>query len=103
MARDHLSGLAAAYAAANLSSGQLVPVLLKAARSGSTWLGSILQEVSHRPFYLEAHGPPAALQMELVLSGVGFSTNPVGTNATRDAWAAFGRAVVGRAALVVLQ
>jgi hypothetical protein len=92
----------AGYAAGNLSSGQLVPVLLKAARSGSTWVGSILQEVSHRPFYLEARGPPAALQMELVLSGVGFSTNPVGTNATRHDWAAFGRAVVGRAALVVL-
>lgn len=102
MAREFRAGLAAGYAAGNLSSGQLVPVLLKAARSGSTWVGSILQEVSHRPFYLEARGPPAALQMELVLSGVGFSTNPVGTNATRHDWAAFGRAVVGRAALVVL-
>ena len=102
MAREARAGLAAGYAAGNLSSGQLVPVLLKAARSGSTWVGSILQEVSHRPFYLEARGPPAALQMELVLSGVGFSTNPVGTNATRHDWAAFGRAVVGRAALVVL-
>ena len=76
MARDSRAGLAAGYAAGNLSSGQLVPVLLKAARSGSTWVGSILQEVSHRPFYLEARGPPAALQMEFVLSGVGFSTNP---------------------------
>jgi hypothetical protein len=96
------AALAAGHAAGNLSGGQLVPVLLKAARSGSTWAGSVLQEVSRRPFYLEARGPPAALQMELVLSGVGFSTNPVGTNATRYDWAAFGRAVVGRAGLVVL-
>ena len=96
------AALAAGHAAGNLSSGQLVPVLLKAARSGSTWAGSVLQEVSHRPFYLEARGPPAALQLELVRSGVGFSTNPVGTNATRYDWAAFGRAIAGRAALVVL-
>ena len=102
MALELRAALAAGHAAGNLSSGQLVPVLLKAARSGSTWAGSVLQEVSHRPFYLEARGPPAALQMELVLSGVGFSTNPVGTNATRYDWAAFGRAVVGRAGLIVL-
>ena len=52
MARENPAGFAARYAAGNLSSGQLVPVLLKAARSGSTWVGSILQAVSHRPFYL---------------------------------------------------
>ena len=66
MALELRAALAAGHAAGNLSSGQLVPVLLKAARSGSTWAGSVLQEVSHRPFYLEARGPPAALQLELV-------------------------------------
>lgn len=93
---------AAGHAAGNLSSGQIVPVLLKAARSGSTWVGSVLQEVSHRPFYLELRGAPSALQLEFVRAGVGFSTNPIGTNATRYDWAAFGRAIVDRAALVVL-
>ena len=96
------AALAAGQAAGNISSDQLVPVLLKSARSGSTWAGSVLQEVSRRPFFLELRGAPSAMQLELIRAGVGFSTNPVGTNATRYDWAAFGRAVVGRAALVVL-
>ena len=99
---ENRAAWAAGHAAGNLSSGQIVPVLLKAARSGSTWAGSVLQEVSHRPFYLELRGAPSALQLEFVRAGVGFSTNPIGTNATRYDWAAFGRAIVDRAALVVL-
>ena len=104
---DIQTALTAGRAAGDLPGGQLVPVLLKAARSGSTWTAAVLKAVSGRPFYLELFGTPGALQLQLVRAGVGFSTNPVATDNQsladpRSAWAAFGRATLGRAAIVVL-
>ena len=93
-------------------STQLAPVLVKSARSGSTWLSSILQNVTMQPFSLEVGGPPLTSKtLHLLLNGNGYSmqTDPWSSEQMKQkldhvklSWSHNAKALAGRIAVIVL-
>ena len=92
--------------------GQLVPILIKMERSGSTWLGKLLQSLTSRNFELElgnAGQQSITPFVQAAEEGTGFSlsvshidySTEVLSNLTQ-AWQAHGAALAGRAAVIVL-